>query len=103
MALTYAESAALMKDAAFIDRVKVACLKYADFILNEAPNTPGHSSRYRWAQQTTSNPDSAAQMTTPPTVMDSAVQNAGLDTEGTSAITDAALQSSVETVINRLL
>ena len=97
MALTYAESAALMKDPSFVDRVKVACLKFADFILNEAVTTPGHSSRYRWAQQTTANPDAAAQTTTPPTVMDGAVQADG------AAITDAALQVSVESVVNRLL
>lgn len=97
MALTYAESAAVMKDPAFVDRVKVACLKYADYILNEPVNTAGHSSRYRWAQQTTQNPDGAAQGITPPTVMDAAVQQDG------AAISDAALQSSVEGVVNKLI
>lgn len=97
MALTYEESAALMKDPVFVDRVKVACLKFADFILNEAPTVPGHSSRYRWAQQTTVNPDNAAQTITPPTVMDAAVQTDG------AAITDVALQTTVETVVNKLI
>ena len=97
MALDYTQSADLMRDGVFISRVKVACLKFADYILNEAVTTPGHSSRYRWAQATTSNPDLTAQTVTPPTVMDSAVQDAGSD------ITDAALQSSVESVVNKLV
>ena len=97
MALDYAASAALMKDGAFIDRVKVACLKYADFILNEQPSTPAHSTRIRWAQSTTESPDHAAQTVTPPVVMDGQVQQDG------AAITDAALQTTVETTINRLM
>jgi len=97
MALTYAESATLMKDPAFVDRVKVACLKYADFITNEATSATAHTSRLRWAHNTIASPDAAAQQTTPPTVMDAAVQSAG------SAITDAALQTSVESVVNKLI
>jgi len=97
MALTYADSAALMQNGDFIARVKVACLKYADFILNEATSTPAHNTRLRWAQQTETNPDLVSQQITPPTVMDGAVQAAG------SAITDANLQSAVETTINRMM
>jgi hypothetical protein len=97
MALSYEASAALMKDATFVDRVKVACLKFADYILNEPANTPAHNTRIRWAQTTTTSPDSVAQNITPPVVMDSAVQQDG------AAITDAALQTTVETVVNKLL
>lgn len=97
MALDYTASAELMKDGTFIDRVKVACLKYADFILNEQPSTPAHSTRIRWAQTTTESPDHAAQSLTPPIVMDAQVQQDG------AAISDTALQTSVETTINRLM
>src|SRR5262245_60036160 len=97
MALTYEQSATLMKDPVFVDRVKVAVLKFADYVFNEPTNTPAHNTRVRWAQQTTGSPDTAAQQTTPPVVMDSAVQSAG------AAITDDALQASVETVIQRLM
>jgi len=97
MALTYADSAALMKDPAFVDRVKVACLKYASSILIEATSVAAHNTRVQWAQNTTASPDAAAQRTTPPVVMDPAVQSAG------SAITDAALQTTVETTINKLM
>lgn len=97
MALTYTEAAQLMGDPVFTDRVKVAILKYSDFILNEAPGTPAHSTRYRWAQNATANPISVAQSITPPVVMDGQVQTDG------AAITDEALQTTVETTVNRLL
>ena len=94
MALTYAQSATLMKDPAFIDRVKVAVLKYASFILVEATNVPQHHARLRWALAALVGPDSVAQIVAQPTVMDAQVQTDG------SAITDVALQTSVETVLN---
>jgi hypothetical protein len=94
MALTYAQSATLMKDPAFIDRVKVAVLKYANFILAEAVTVPQHHARHRWAVSATVGPDSVAQVVAQPVVMDSQVQTDG------SAITDANLQTSVETVLN---
>ena len=97
MPLDYAGSAALMKDQAFIDRVKVACLKFADYIMGEAQSTPAHSTRMRWAQRAFEAPDATAVQVTPPTVMDSAVQGAG------GEITDAALQSAVEGVVNKML
>jgi hypothetical protein len=97
MALTYDESAALMTDQAFRGRVKVACLKYADSIMNEPTTTPAHNTRLRWATQCDQNPDGVATQIQPPTVMDAAVQDAG------ATITDTALQGSVEAVVNKLL
>ena len=97
MALTYTQSADLMKDPIFLGRIKVACLKYANFIFDEATSTPAHSSRIKWAQNTIAMPDAAASTVTPPTVMDVAVQTDG------SSITDTALQSAVENVVNKLL
>ena len=98
MAMTYEESASLMMDATFRGRVKVACLRLADSIIIEQPNVAAHNSRYKWAQNTFLNPDTVAAQVQPPTVMDSAVQDAG-----GAAITDAALQASVETVIGKML
>jgi hypothetical protein len=43
------------------------------------------------------NPSQTAQIVTPPTVMDAAVQADG------AAISDVALQSSVEATVNKLL
>jgi hypothetical protein len=97
MALTYDNSAQLMKDPTFTGRIKVACLKYADYIWAESAAVQGHSSRIRWAQQTFANADASAGQATPATVMDPAVQSLG------STIDDAGLQSAVENVVNRLI
>ena len=95
--MTYEESNLLMQDATFKGRVKVACLRYADSIMIEASSVPAHNTRERWAVMTMNNPDGAASQITPPVVMDVAVQTDGAE------ITDAALQGSVETVVNKLL
>jgi hypothetical protein len=97
MALTYEESAALMGDAGFRGRVKVACLKYADYISNEATGTPAHVTRLRWSGNTMANPDAAAALVTPAVVMDTNVQADG------AAIDDVTLQSAVETTINKMM
>jgi|SRR5215510_1439504 len=97
MALTYEESAALMNDPTFRGRVKVACMKFADFILIEPSSEPAHNARVRWAQMTISNPEGVAAQVQPPTVMDAAVQQDG------NAITDAALQGAVENTVNKML
>ena len=95
--ITYEESAALMTDIAFRGKVKVACLKFADYILNEPVATPAHNTRIKWAQSVQAQPDMTAMTVQPPTVMDAAVQTAG------AAIADVDLQSAVETTVNRLL
>lgn len=95
MALTYEESATLMRDQTFVGRVKVAILHYANYIYDEASGTVGHTSRVRWAQSVTANPDLMALSTTPLVVMDDAVQTDG------AGITDAALQSATETAVNK--
>ena len=95
--MTYEESAALMSDSAFRGRVKVACLKFADYIFNEDTATPAHNTRIKWANNTMQNPEMVAAQVQPTVVMDAAVQAAGAD------ITDEALQSAVEGVINKLM
>jgi hypothetical protein len=98
MAMTYQETADLMKDATFRGRVGVGCVNYARYITDEPATTPAHSTRSRWAQQTMLNPDGAVNQVIPTVCTDSAVQDAG-----GAAITDAALQSAVETAVNKLL
>ena len=97
MALDYAASAELMNDQAFRGRTKVAVLKYATHIVNEAPNVEAHSARYRWAQATFAQPDMAAANITPMVVMDPSVQQDG------AAVTDPILQVAVETIVNKIL
>ena len=95
--LSYEQSAALMNNSIFRGRVKVACLKFANSILDEATSVTGHTSRVKWATATFGYPDQAAQQAQPPTVMDAAVQDAGSD------ITDDALQASVEVTVLKML
>jgi len=97
MALTYEESANLMNDMAFRGRVKVAGLNYATSIMNEEPTVTAHNARMRWAQSMYLQPDAIAAQIHPPVVQDPAVQNAG------ASIADAALQGSVEAVVNKLI
>ena len=97
MALTYDQSAALMNDMSFRGRVKVALLKYADTIFLEPNTVAAHNTRVKWASTTEQQPDQVAATYTPPVVMDPAVQTDG------STISDAALQGSVQAVVDRLL
>lgn|SRR5262245_49140243 len=97
MALTYQQSADLMADVAFKDRVKVACLNFAGYILNEAASVTAHQTRIKWAQRTFAQPEAVAMEVISPTVMDAAVQTDG------AAITDTALQTAVETTVNKML
>jgi len=97
MSLDYAATAALMTDAAFRERTKVACLHFASYILGEAVTVPAHSSRLRWAQSTNTSPDQSAVQVMPVLVMDPAVQQNG------AAITDMALQTAVENSVNKML
>ena len=97
MALDYTQSSELMMEPTFRGRTKVACLKYATYIVNEAPSVEAHSARYRWAQATFAQPDMAAANITPMVVMDPSVQQDG------AAVTDAALQTAVEAIVNKIL
>jgi hypothetical protein len=95
--MTYEESNALTQDMTFRGRVKIACLKYADSISIEDTNVVAHNTRLRWAVNTFQQPDMVAGQVVQPVVIDPAVQVAGAE------ITDALLQGSVETVVNKML
>jgi hypothetical protein len=97
MALTYQESADLMRDPVFISRIKVACLHYATYISAEDPTVPAHKTRVKWAQEVMASPDVTASNIVSVVVMDPNVQASG------AAITDAALQTAVETAVNNIL
>lgn len=95
--MDYTESAALMQNADFRGRIKVAVLKYSGFIQIEPPETMAHNSRYRWAQSAAQQPDLTAQQLQPMVVMDPQVQLEG------EAVTDAELQTAVEGVVNKVI
>lgn len=97
MSLTYEETSSLMNDATFRSRIKVACLIFADYILNETAATTAHNTRVRWATNTMSAPDIAAAAIAPVVVMDPNVQSQG------SAISDPDLQTATETALNKMM
>ena len=98
MAMSYEETFELTKDPVFRGRVSTACVHYAVFISDEASNTAAHSTRYRWAQQTLVGPEASVSRIIATVCNDGAVQ----DAPG-NAITDPALQTAVETAVNKLL
>lgn len=95
--LTYDQSATLMSDVSFRNRVKVACLTFAKYITGEPSTIAAHNTRVKWAQSCMTNPDMIASQVQPPTVMEDQVQTSG------AAITDEALQAAVETAVTKLL
>jgi hypothetical protein len=97
MALTYEQSAQLMADLDFRNRIMVACLKFAEYIANESPAVPAHNTRLRWASGCMASPQMIAAQTQPTTVMQEQVQEQGAE------ISDADLQVAVETSVNQLI
>lgn len=97
MALNYDDSNSLMNDYSFQGRVKVACLHFAQYIVDEDPITPAHTTRERWARGTFENPKMAADRVTPGVVMEPHVQADG------TKVSDVDLQTDTETVVNRLM
>jgi hypothetical protein len=97
MALDYAGSATLIDNTAFRSRVKIACLSFAHYIIDEPSNTAAHNTRVRWAHNTLAMPDTAVMNVTPTVVMDDKVQAQG------ETISDADLQVAVEEALDKLL
>jgi hypothetical protein len=95
MAIDYVTSAGLMIDNEFNGRVKIACLHFASYITDEDVSVPAHTTRMKWAQDTTQNPVRSVDLIMPILIMDAKVQEFG------GAITDADLQAAVETSVNK--
>lgn len=94
MAMTYAQSAALMQDPDFRARVKVSALTYAQYLSLEVSNS---NAKMRWIQSTMSAPDQMAVTLVPPTVMNPNVQADG------PTISDANLQAAVQAVADMMM
>ena len=89
MALSLADSAILMMDSTFRGRVKVAALKYAQY-LQLQPSLS--NSKSNWIRSTISSPDQTAATLTPAVVMNPNVQGPGADVD------DANLSAAVQAV-----
>jgi hypothetical protein len=97
MALTYEELGALMTNIQFKDRVKVACLNFANTIAGEAPGVTAHNTRYKWAQSAFLNPEGTAQG-----IQYLVCQDDNVKAEG-SAITDVDLQTATEYAVQKII
>lgn len=95
--MTYEETAALSKDQTFRGRVAVGCTKFAAYIVDEAPSTAAHGTRYKWAQNTLVAPDVSANLVMPTLVWDITVQAEG------ATISDAELQTAIETALQKIM
>lgn len=95
--VSYVDLNALANDNTFLRRVQIAVAHFANYILNEQPNTANHPARYAWARNSILNTQGVANALAPAVVMDSVVGAALLGT------TDAQLQSAVEFEAQQLL
>lgn len=103
MALTYNQSDTLGTNAAFVGRVKVAAINYAQSIRIQTSPLPTWS-QLQWSQNVQTQPDIYARQLAPATVEDPAIQGAGIDaTTGDSTATDAQVQAAVQAVANRMI
>lgn len=94
---TYAQLATLRNTSAFRDRVELAVVFYARFIIGESPATPLHNTRANWAKSAFQNPSAVAGGLLNAVALDATIASV-LD-----AATDAQMQSATETVINTIL
>ena len=97
MAIDYKTSSDLMHDAEFNGRTRIACLTYASYIADEAITVPAHTTRLKWAQNTFANSENAVNEIMSILIGDAKVKEFG------GAITDADLQSAVETSVNKTI
>jgi len=104
MPLTYDQAGALQSNIPFGLRVKVALVKFANYIANEEPSVAQHAARWRWASNTLQNLDGVLRQVQPNVVMQPAILAGDIDaTDGDSTVDDATLQTAVETVANQFI
>jgi hypothetical protein len=95
---TYAEIITLSRDAAFLGKLEVAVVKYAEYILNEAANVDYHTVRARWADSVvTSGAGGVVSRIALPVALDSVIQ------DNLNTYTDAQLQAAAEVRIQRIM
>jgi hypothetical protein len=106
MALDYDQSAKLRTNIVFQGRIASAALVWAQYKL-AAPvdvTQPVKRREFYYAEGIVANANQKAATLQPIVVQDGSVQGADIDaTDGDSTITDAALQTAVETAIGKLV
>ena len=68
--VSYVDLNALANDNTFLRRVQIAVAHFANYILNEQPNTANHPARYAWARNSILNTQGVANALAPAVVME---------------------------------
>jgi len=95
---TYADQAAIMTNGAFISRISIAIAKYAEYIIGNAANQT--RDQIAWATRAAQSPGSIASQIVSLCVWDTAVTSLANGTQDATGLTDAQVQSIVESVVN---
>lgn len=99
---TYAALAGVRNYSGFGDRATIAVATYAKYIINEATNVADHNRRFAWAAQAILNPAGVVGQIANAILLDptfaAVTSNADFD-----AISDASVQTAVESTINATL
>ena len=98
---TYSELASMAASSSFIDRVTMAVVIYARYLLAEAANVADHRRRANWAQTAIQNPRGIVTGLLPAIAADG--QFANQDPLDLASTTDSALQIAIEATINSTL
>jgi len=102
MALSYDQTSALMKDLQFQGKIKVAAVKYSDAIgIIDNQSVASRVNLVKWSFRCAQQPDMVANELQPYVVWDPKIQAADIDENGHSLVSDADLQTAVETTVNK--
>ncbi len=96
--MTYLELLQAAQDQGLTNRTKVACIVAAEAIGNEINSTPNYTNRMKWAKAVFQNPAAEAL----PMLHAVLAKNKALTLVAILAVTDAALQSAVDSEVNTL-
>ena len=104
MPIDYDQAGALQTNLPFGLRCKVALVKFANYIANEAPSVAQHNARLRFAGRVYDSAGPIARQIQVLVVAEQGIIDADIDaTDGDSTADDATVQTAVETVANRLI
>lgn len=95
---TYLEINTLRSDDTLLQRFSVAILVACEVVRSEAANVPFHQNRVAWAQQAIKDPEPFASRALALLL----AQNKDLTVAQIQAVTDAAIQTAVNGLINTL-
>ena len=99
----YSDLAGWRNSSAFIDRCTIAVASYAKYIINEATSVADHNRRFTWASNAILNPGGVLGQLGSAIVLDPVFTALADGTPDISSITDAQIDSAVQSTINATL